>query len=358
MAALNKIQMQVWSRPQVYEPNTFIGGIGSAITSASALASVLGISETIIKGFKIVGSDVECAIVEAYDIQNSAFDGNNDITYYRDEGEKLKNVGQYAFISAGELLEFKGLGVETIGKAAFMYAAKLKKCITGQYFWQVGQEVFSGCELLNEIDVSTVTSFLNKGYRVFAMCLSLPDIVFNDDVDLGEIENIFWITEINTIDFGGISILGHWFGYSLSVQQQILHSDKVLALYEGCFVNPRFGTLVTTVSFPNATSIGKDSFRGDMATPLENLIFPKAVTLGVRSFWNKEMYIKTLDIRSATSIYDIFYRQNPVAHTKFQPSAIIHAHVDVEAHADIVWANNQGVTVKIYDNNGDYLYDL
>lgn len=69
---------------QKWEPNTIIGGIGSVITTKSALATKLGISESIIRGFKVVGSDVYCRITSYYQIPVNCFRDDTTITYYYD----------------------------------------------------------------------------------------------------------------------------------------------------------------------------------------------------------------------------------------------------------------------------------
>jgi hypothetical protein len=90
MAGLNKLQLQVFGRKVNYEPNTFIGGVGLTIVSATNLASLLlkpngsAFPSSSIKNFIITGSDISCEILEDYRFIVGAFYNNNSITYYDD----------------------------------------------------------------------------------------------------------------------------------------------------------------------------------------------------------------------------------------------------------------------------------
>lgn len=86
------------------KPNTFIGGVGTTITSAAALAAKIGISSTRIKGFKVVGSDIECNITGSYSIQGAAFQNNSEITYYNDAGGLVVTIYNSSFRNCSNLL--------------------------------------------------------------------------------------------------------------------------------------------------------------------------------------------------------------------------------------------------------------
>jgi len=64
--------------------NTYVGGVSASITSASILASTIGISVGNISNFTIVGSDIKCLITGSYALVNSAFLSNTSITYFND----------------------------------------------------------------------------------------------------------------------------------------------------------------------------------------------------------------------------------------------------------------------------------
>lgn len=98
-------------RKRAYVPNTFIGGIAklggtganAPILTAAELASRLGISVNIIKGFRVVGEDVECRIMQEYTAQGYAFghqfpiDANQNITFFHDIENKCISGGLRIF---------------------------------------------------------------------------------------------------------------------------------------------------------------------------------------------------------------------------------------------------------------------
>lgn len=87
------------------EPNTIIGGVGGTITTKSALATKLGISESIIKRFEVIGSDVYARISEDYEIQQQAFLNDTNITFYNDIGGKATSLRPGSFNGCTNLLE-------------------------------------------------------------------------------------------------------------------------------------------------------------------------------------------------------------------------------------------------------------
>jgi len=76
--------------------NTEIGGVSATISSASALATKLGISVGAISNFTIVGSDIKCKITGSYGIPSSAF-YTTASTYYRDIDYLVSSIGDLGF---------------------------------------------------------------------------------------------------------------------------------------------------------------------------------------------------------------------------------------------------------------------
>lgn len=83
--------------PYTAKPNTIIGGVGSVITTKSALATKLGISESIIRKFEVIGSDVHCRITSNYSIPTAAFLNATDINSYYDYQGKCTSIGLQGF---------------------------------------------------------------------------------------------------------------------------------------------------------------------------------------------------------------------------------------------------------------------
>lgn len=86
----------IYINPYLLVPiNTIIGGVAGSISTKAALATKLGISESIITRFQIVGSDVHAHITSIYPLPVAVFKNNLTITSYLDIGGKV-------FVSNGE----------------------------------------------------------------------------------------------------------------------------------------------------------------------------------------------------------------------------------------------------------------
>ena len=70
----------------VQPPNTFIGGVSASLGTPTLLASKLGILESRITNFSVVGSDIQCYITGSYTIPVSAFDSSTISYYYDNDG--------------------------------------------------------------------------------------------------------------------------------------------------------------------------------------------------------------------------------------------------------------------------------
>jgi len=77
--------------------NTEIGGVASSIGTPTLLAAKLGILESRITNFSIVGSDIKCKITGSYSIPSNAFQNNTAITYYKDISGLVTTINTYSF---------------------------------------------------------------------------------------------------------------------------------------------------------------------------------------------------------------------------------------------------------------------
>ena len=75
----------------IQPPNTFIGGVSATISTASALATKLGISVGAISNFTIDGSDIKCKITGSYANTFGFYD--NELTYYDDKDGLCTSAG-------------------------------------------------------------------------------------------------------------------------------------------------------------------------------------------------------------------------------------------------------------------------
>lgn len=93
--------------PYVFAPvatyNTYIGGVSGTISTASLLATKLGISVGAISNFTIVGSDIKCKITGSYTIPISAFLSDTSITYYLDNEGLVNTVSINSFGGCSKL---------------------------------------------------------------------------------------------------------------------------------------------------------------------------------------------------------------------------------------------------------------
>lgn len=112
--------------------NTFIGGIGSTITTASLLASLLGISVNRILNFEVVGTEVRCRIVGSYEIPTAAFLSNSAITFYEDKDNLITKINFNSFNNT-KVLSYDFKGVLTVEQGGFGFSTSeevfLENCI-------------------------------------------------------------------------------------------------------------------------------------------------------------------------------------------------------------------------------------
>lgn len=146
------------------QPNTFIGGVGTTITSAAALAAKIGISSTRIKGFKVVGSDIECNISGNYNLPTSAFKNNTDITYYKDNDRLVQGFANSVFDGSSNLhtLELYGLKTFSNGGLPKIRFTKIEKLYFPEMTIVQGNNSVTNNNLLTSIDIPNATSSYNS----------------------------------------------------------------------------------------------------------------------------------------------------------------------------------------------------
>jgi hypothetical protein len=99
-------------------PNTFIGGVAADIPDSATLATKLGIPESKIKSFEVVGNDIKAAINTTYNLSGNTF-YNKAITYFKDKSKNVKNIVGWEFFNTTSLTCIELEGVETIGVNGF-----------------------------------------------------------------------------------------------------------------------------------------------------------------------------------------------------------------------------------------------
>lgn len=103
---MNLVNSYIFTPPITY--NTYIGGISSSVSSATLLASKLGISVGAISNFAIVGSDIKCKITGSYEMPLNCWYNNSTITYFKDNDGLVSKLNGASFSTNAnlELLEF------------------------------------------------------------------------------------------------------------------------------------------------------------------------------------------------------------------------------------------------------------
>jgi len=142
--------------------NTFIGGVSATITTASQLATKLGISSARVSGFKIIGSNISAKITGTYDIPASCFSLDTSITYFLDNGGLVLGLNSNAFNGCSNLVtvSFPNCNSVSISTGFFSF----RNCISLVNVnlpeaTHIGTQSFSGC-------TSLVTLNLPKAIRV------------------------------------------------------------------------------------------------------------------------------------------------------------------------------------------------
>jgi hypothetical protein len=116
------------------EPNTFIGGVSSVVTSANVLATFLAISVARVKKFTIVGSDVQCRIIGGsypLTITNNASNTalRTLITYFQDNDGLVSNISASCFALTTKLARVYLPGVTTATNAFIFQDVNVIGCI-------------------------------------------------------------------------------------------------------------------------------------------------------------------------------------------------------------------------------------
>jgi len=147
--------------------NTYIGGVSATITSASALATKLGITVGRISNFETIGSDVRCNITGSYGVPNNCW-YTLPLTYYTDKNSLVNAVDYSAFyfnsLTAGVDAVFKN--ALTVGNDAFRGTS------------------FTGFDLRNATSIGTQAFMQNDKalYYDIRSCTSLGATVGNNSV--------------------------------------------------------------------------------------------------------------------------------------------------------------------------------
>ena len=108
----------------IYDANTFIGGVSSVINTPQLLADKLSIDESNIFNFIIKGDDIQCHIDIEYSTNQNSFKfdsniGEYNLTYYKDLDGKLIELGKQTFHRQQSFVTFEAPNLKVIKDQAF-----------------------------------------------------------------------------------------------------------------------------------------------------------------------------------------------------------------------------------------------
>lgn len=73
--------------------NLYIGGVSSTLSTASLLATKLGVSSSIITDYTIVGSDIKCVITTPFSMPTLSWQNDANVTYFLAYGNIITSIG-------------------------------------------------------------------------------------------------------------------------------------------------------------------------------------------------------------------------------------------------------------------------
>ena len=177
--------------------NTFIEGKGVSITTASALATLLGINEVDINGFNLNGNDIDCEIVVNYSLPVDVFKDDAEITKFRDIAGKVTSASlANVFENADNLTEIEMTAdlsqTPDVNGCALLEKLNYPNCtgiltavrncpnvyIINGLFDTIGYQGIQGSNALSTIKYTTVTTMSNNTiYEVSSeVYIDLPNV--------------------------------------------------------------------------------------------------------------------------------------------------------------------------------------
>jgi len=171
--------------------NTYIGGVSGTITSASSLATKLGISVVNISDFTIVGSDIKCKITGTYEMPIGCWLNDIAISYYIDSDNLVTKLKTQAFRYTTAMKRFEFNGCTEIEAYQFENNARefiFKECLI------IGANAFRGASYAAAEKVYYIPKATILGASVG------NDNVF--DVNFGDIK-VYTNPILATINAGG-----------------------------------------------------------------------------------------------------------------------------------------------------------
>jgi hypothetical protein len=335
---MNLVARQIYG-DRKYKPNTFIGGVSATINTPALVASKLGISETRIKGFRIVGSNIEFAVIGAakYTLPINCFTGNTSITYFYDDALLVNYIGMQAFYNCTNFADFRlnallgSLGnAESLFRNTALVSASFPSATgVGANF---GKFTFQDCPKLESVDFGIFTGPLGDTFRnskkVHTVLCKAP-------------------TYSGTFRDGGANVP--------------FYNEYVITVGNFSFsLNCGF----TDITLPNATTIANEAFyRGASNNTLKTLIAQKVVSIGVNGgnglVFARNTGMTLIDIRACKNFYGT---SNFLSFNYSICTIKVHIYMATSnsggADSNLTIFKSGGGVVEFYDDLGNYVSTL
>lgn len=320
------MQMRVFGGTN--KPNTIIGGVASTIPTRAALATKLGISESLITRFKVVGNDIQCKIIDNYTIPSNCFLNDTSITSYLDKQGKVTNVNNYSFENTSNLKEISFINAVYFGQGVFKNSGLLEVL---QPLPAVSlNNTFENCSDLISVNAGLANgTWLNS----FANCNNLTEVIGGAPT---KFQGTFWGTKITS-----------W------------EDSTTLECTQYAFRNCR----AETVKLHACTKLNNSTFNHSSASGglyLKEVHLPECTEMSYAEF----RYCSELEILDAKKCKTFTHATiTPFAtvgsYTNFKAGAIVKLHEDLATsdggfpHPYLVTLKNEGkVTIEFYNDAG------
>lgn len=316
------------------EPNTIIGGVGSVITTKSALATKLGISESIIKRFEVVGNDVHCIITNFYNIPINCFNGDSNITSFIDKDGRVTSINNSGLRNCPNLANVKFDNAELHNSALSnnenLYNLDYGGHLIIRGFWSIGGLLNSKIKSLHITDGNVIYNTCLRG-------TSELEIVTSNNPIVEILNDAFNNSGIKNIDAENITLLGNRCFMNSRIEELNLYSLTIVPAVQfvsGCsFLRYLRIPLVESIIYTT------DYFRG--LSLCELISMKKLKTLGDATTVDTSTFLN-LKLNCTIQVHEDMSTSNAG-----------------NANATLQWAKtNRSATVEFYDDAGNYVSTL
>jgi hypothetical protein len=350
-------------KPQIVnESNTFIGYTASL--SKSNLAVKLGISESLISNYSQIGSDISFNISTNY-ILSGSFNGDTNITYLQDFGEKITRMNDLYFNNAVNFKNFNANSCQHISASVFKDSglevfnlnavnfigtnnfinSKIVNANFPAYSGKIPSSTFEGCLLLQSVTALSFIGGLES--KAFKNCAKDVSIDLSKITSIGisafencgkKIVNIPLCTNISDLAFYLSKIQSLVANACTSVGSQGFHSANSL----------------NYVEMNSLQTLAPSGFRN---TKVVNFVFPALTSVSHNGFYDS-LFVQLIDIKKCKSLLtNVFFNIKTGCLIKI--NIFLATSNSGSVDANLAYAKDtRSSVVEFYDDNGIYVSNL